>query len=744
LVELYEEPFNFADSDSDEDESVDEFFSCPDSVAVGPDGILYVADSRKHCIKMIKDGAVTVFAGQEHWAGCVDGDKELQARFNRPVAVAVGPDNTVYVSDQANSRIRTIKNGIVSTLVGSSVGYENGSLLQSKFSHPHGICIGPDSTIYVADHGNHAIRAIKNGVVSTLQEDISCSFAVAVGPDGAVYVAQKCVDKISVIKNGLCKPLAGGSLGEGFTDGPSDQSRFNSPSGLVVAPDNTVYVSDHGNCCIRTIRDGMVRTLYKYADRNWGDSGYAGVAFGPDNSLYVSESHNHRVFQLTGLPVMDILDIRAGVNIGARKEISLSGTAVHIHEHFMKIRCPKLLENNSSAPQYSADIVRMFVDFLYSDKLHLSNLEPLKVLQLASVLHHFGFYNESISCLNRLQFLGEEQEALSVADLVMFYCECLDWKNFDMGRQTCAYLLAHHHTKVNSRSLPDIMKSHRDRTMDLLHDLLENSKETSLSLQVPENVSKKVKTSTLKYSLSKLLDSKSGADFDIHINREASIKCHSFVLYARWPYFRQMIDSNMKEAREKKLTLPNIEEDGGMHPVVLKALLAVCYTGELSPALQKEIDPIMACRILGECALYLAGFDVAESSATTLLNQVAKTKMVAGVDLENCVVLYERASELGIEELVTSSKKFISENIASLKFREESVRQLTRLPWHLQAFVLWQQLGIVDPSTIVGPPSTPSSSAAFADDDADNEPPKKRRKTNSKAASGTTRTTKGR
>src|SRR5437764_4342851 len=54
------------------------------------------------------------------------------------------------------------------TIAGGEAGFADGPAAQSKFNAPCGVCAGPDGAVYVADTGNHAIRRIKDGQVSTL------------------------------------------------------------------------------------------------------------------------------------------------------------------------------------------------------------------------------------------------------------------------------------------------------------------------------------------------------------------------------------------------------------------------------------------------------------------------------------------------------------------------------------------------------------------------------------------------
>ena len=56
----------------------------------------------------------------------------------------------------------------MSTYAGSVEGYEDGPLLQAKFSCPRNICVSKSGYLVVSDRGNHKIRIIRYGMVTTI------------------------------------------------------------------------------------------------------------------------------------------------------------------------------------------------------------------------------------------------------------------------------------------------------------------------------------------------------------------------------------------------------------------------------------------------------------------------------------------------------------------------------------------------------------------------------------------------
>lgn len=188
-------------------------------------------------------GQVRTLAG-EGSAGFRNGPAAL-AQFNHPRGVAVDSAGTVYVADTANHRIRVIDSNLkqVSTLAGTGAeGFTDGAALSAaQFSYPSDIAvleINSETIVFVADTGNHRIRAIKNGTVTCLS-----------GLCGAGVETLR-------LSHQQARPHAG------LADGDRLGARFDSPMGIAVDSNGVVFVADTGNHLIRKIdSDGTTHTL---------------------------------------------------------------------------------------------------------------------------------------------------------------------------------------------------------------------------------------------------------------------------------------------------------------------------------------------------------------------------------------------------------------------------------------------------------------------------------------------------
>lgn len=140
-------------------------FDNPSALCVDSDGAIYVADFGNQLIrKLVAIGTnwvVTTRAGLPGQPGSTDGPTNV-AQFNGPLGIAIDAAHNLFVTDSGNNVVRRISPaGQVSTVAGSPglAGFNDGTGAAARFNGPSGIGVDSAGTVYVADTGNHCIRA---------------------------------------------------------------------------------------------------------------------------------------------------------------------------------------------------------------------------------------------------------------------------------------------------------------------------------------------------------------------------------------------------------------------------------------------------------------------------------------------------------------------------------------------------------------------------------------------------------
>jgi DNA-binding beta-propeller fold protein YncE len=196
----------------------------PHSIAIGPDGALYICDIGNHRIRRVElsSGVVTTFAGTGEQAPTPDGSPVAGTPLNGPRTMSFSRDGDLYLALREGNAVYRLdrKTKRWQHLAGTGEkGYsgDGGPARQAKLSGPKGIAVSPDGGVYIADTESHTIRRIdlKTGRIKTVIGDGSRHD----GPDG------------DALKCGLARP-----------------------HGIYVDDQGVVYVGDSENHRVRIFR----------------------------------------------------------------------------------------------------------------------------------------------------------------------------------------------------------------------------------------------------------------------------------------------------------------------------------------------------------------------------------------------------------------------------------------------------------------------------------------------------------
>src|SRR5204863_5609377 len=135
----------------------------PTGVNVSPDGRLYIVLGSDHQVRRVdSNGLIFTVAGTGDAGYSGDNGFPAQAGLNGPSGVSVGPDGVVYIADSYNYRIRQVESVITTAAGNGSGGYggDGGAATEANLNVPWGVAMAADGSLYIADTNNNRIRRV--------------------------------------------------------------------------------------------------------------------------------------------------------------------------------------------------------------------------------------------------------------------------------------------------------------------------------------------------------------------------------------------------------------------------------------------------------------------------------------------------------------------------------------------------------------------------------------------------------
>jgi DNA-binding beta-propeller fold protein YncE len=243
-------------------------------LAVGPDGVIYIADTWNNRIRKIDAGLQSIepFAGTGDKGFSGDGGPAAKAEFGGVYCLALTPSaDKMYIADLDNRRIRSIdrKSGIVSTVAGNGergVPKDGAAALQSPLVDPRAVTADDKGNVYILERSGNALRVVDDqgksrtlvgpGVTSCKDEQGKTPLPMK-GPkhlcmdlDGNVLIADTenhLIRNYLPSENKLVRVAGTGKAGAKGLDGPPLEVELNQPHGVYVHPAGAIYIADSTN-----------------------------------------------------------------------------------------------------------------------------------------------------------------------------------------------------------------------------------------------------------------------------------------------------------------------------------------------------------------------------------------------------------------------------------------------------------------------------------------------------------------
>ena len=270
--------------------------------------------------------AIQTVAGSGSYGYSGDRGQALVAQLANPSGIAVSDTGEIFIADTENHRIRRVSpSGVIETVAGTGrPGFlgDRRAATRARLSSPRGLALDGTGRLYIADSGNHRIRAVDtDGIISTIAgtgrpgffgddgpataSRLTQPHAVAVDVFGDVYIADTGNHRIRRVSNEIITTVAGSSrIGFAGDGGPANLAALSSPEGVAVDMFGVVYIADTRNHRVRRVDlDGSIATIMGTGrDSYSGDGSPAtsaslrlprGVAVDWRGGVYVADTGNH-------------------------------------------------------------------------------------------------------------------------------------------------------------------------------------------------------------------------------------------------------------------------------------------------------------------------------------------------------------------------------------------------------------------------------------------------------------------
>ena len=250
-------------------------FDGPHNLVVGPDGLIYVADTWNNRVRKIdpKTGVISAFAGTGEKGFGGDGGSAAAARFGGVYCIAFDPKGEhMYLADLDNRRVRAIdmKTGTVSTVAGNGqkgVPEDGAEAVKAPLVDPRAVAADGAGNVYVLERSGHALRVIDaKGKIRTvagtgkagaagdggdaLKATLNGPKHLCVDGDGNVLIADTenhLIRKYLPAEGTIVRVAGTGTKGTGGLNGPPEKAELNQPHGVYVHPSGVLYIADSTN-----------------------------------------------------------------------------------------------------------------------------------------------------------------------------------------------------------------------------------------------------------------------------------------------------------------------------------------------------------------------------------------------------------------------------------------------------------------------------------------------------------------
>ena len=269
----------------------------PRNVAVDAGGNLYVSEFSGQRVSQVQaDGTLTPVAGSGVAGFSGDGGSATSATLRYPAGIAFDAAGNLYIADSGNARVRVVRRGVCSTVVGPGAAGAAGRVVLDT---PTGIAVDAAGNLYVV-HARGVLKIAPDASVTALA---GAGRDVAVDAAGGVFVAGAGQVQFEAPGGGWAT-LYGAASRDFGNGGAATLARLGSPTGVAVDAAGRLVIADTLLNRLRVVdAGGIMATLPAEV------AAPRGLQFDAGGTLLIADSGHH---QIQALPAGGALQALGG------------------------------------------------------------------------------------------------------------------------------------------------------------------------------------------------------------------------------------------------------------------------------------------------------------------------------------------------------------------------------------------------------------------------------------------------
>lgn len=320
----------------------------PVSVVTDSTGNLYIDDEGNNEVRVVNHstGDISAFAGNGTAGYSGDGGSATSAEVRSPSGIGIDSSGDIFIADSGNDVVREVSasSGHISTIAGDgTLGYsgDGGSATSAELDDPVAVALDSSGDLFIADAGNHVVREVSGGTISTYAGDGSYGdtgdgglatsaelgdpTALYVDGSGNLYIADvdsESVREVAASTTDISTVVGDGTAGFAGDGGAATSAELNLPEGLAMDSAGDLFVADQGNDRIREIASGTISTVAGNGYVSYSGDGASpldaqlsdptDVSVDSSGDLFIADSGNNAVREVDS----GVIDTIAGDGVG--------------------------------------------------------------------------------------------------------------------------------------------------------------------------------------------------------------------------------------------------------------------------------------------------------------------------------------------------------------------------------------------------------------------------------------------